>query len=241
MNKFTGVLGVYNCQGAAWSFVEKKTTFHHAGVGALTCGVKSSDVHLVSEAATDPDQWSGDCAVYRHGSGDLAVLPDGAALPVSLKVLEQDILTVSPIKVRAQCQMSPCLILKFADCELTDGAMDRAIACRTWHPGSGSPPVGLVDMFNSGAAVEGLTYHLLDGGKLVGDGGSACRSEEAVGLACMEVRGRGRFGAYASVRPRRCMVGSVEMEFSYDPSSRLVTLQLEEMPGERVHKIVVEL
>jgi len=109
-------------------------------------------------------------------------------------------------------------------------------------PGFRFAPVGLVDMFNGGAAVEGLTYHLLDGGKLVGDGGSAaCRSEEAVGLACMEVRGRGRFGAYASVRPRRCMVGSVEMEFSYDPSSRLVTLQLEEMPGERVHKIVVEL
>ena len=106
MNKFTGVLGVYNCQGAAWSFVEKKTTFHRTGAGALTCGVKGSDVHLISDASTDPDQWSGDCAVYRHGSGDLAVLPDGAALPVSLKVLEQDILTVSPIKVSTQRQTS---------------------------------------------------------------------------------------------------------------------------------------
>ncbi|PUZ61984.1 hypothetical protein GQ55_4G322100 [Panicum hallii var. hallii] len=210
MNKFTGVLGVYNCQGAAWSFVEKKIMFHHAGAGALTCGVKGSDVHLISEAATDPDQWSGDCAVYRHGSGDLVVLPDGAALPVSLKVLEQDILTVSPIK-------------------------DLAAGFRF-------APIGLVDMFNSGAAVEGLTYHLLDGGKLLGDGGSAaCRSEEAVGLVCMEVKGCGRFGAYSSVRPRRCMLGSSEMEFSYDSSSGLVVLQLEEMPGERVHKIVVEL
>ncbi|KAG2609744.1 probable galactinol--sucrose galactosyltransferase 6 [Panicum virgatum] len=210
MNKFTGVLGVYNCQGAVWSFVEKKTTFHRTGAGALTCGVKGSDVHLISDAATDPDQWSGDCAVYRHGSGDLAVLPDGAALPVSLKVLEQDILTVSPIKDLA--------------------------------PGFRFAPVGLVDMFNGGAAVEGLTYHLLDGGKLVGDGGSAaCRSEEAVGLVCMEVRGRGRFGSYSSVRPRRCMLGSAEIEFSYDPSSGLLTLLLEEMPGERVHKIVVEL
>ena len=109
-------------------------------------------------------------------------------------------------------------------------------------PGFRFAPVGLVDMFNGGAAVEGLTYHLLDGGKLVGDGGSAaCRSEEAVGLVCMEVRGRGRFGAYSSVRPRRCMLGSAEIEFSYDPSSGLLTLLLEEMPGERVHKIVVEL
>nr|CAB3469689.1 unnamed protein product [Digitaria exilis] len=208
MNKFTGVVGVYNCQGAAWSSVEKKTVFHHhtgAG-GALTCGVKGSDVHLISEAATDAE-WNGDCAVYRHGSGDLVVLPDGASLPVSLKVLEQDILTVSPIKDLA--------------------------------PGFRFAPIGLVDMFNGGAAVEGLTYHVLGGAKLAGDDGSA-PSSEAVGLVCMDVRGCGRFGAYSSVRPRRCTLGSVEMEFAYDSSSGLVTLQLEKMPKESVHKIVVE-
>jgi raffinose synthase len=101
MNKFTGVLGVYNCQGAAWSSVEKKNIFHQTGTEALTCGVKGSDVHHISEASTDPE-WNGDCAVYRHAGGDLVVLPNGAALPISLKVLEHDVLTVSPIKVRAQ-------------------------------------------------------------------------------------------------------------------------------------------
>ncbi|KAF8733048.1 hypothetical protein HU200_015409 [Digitaria exilis] len=207
MNKFTGVLGVYNCQGAAWSSVEKKNIFHQTGTEALTCGVKASDVHHISEASTDPE-WNGDCAVYRHGSGDLIVLPNGAALPISLKVLEHDILTVSPIKELA--------------------------------PGFRFAPVGLVDMFNSGGAVEGLTYHLLDGAKLLDGNGSASGSE-AVGLVCMEVRGCGRFGAYSSARPRKCMMGSSEMEFSYDSSSGLVTLHLENMPKERVHKIVVEL
>ncbi|OEL34219.1 putative galactinol--sucrose galactosyltransferase 6 [Dichanthelium oligosanthes] len=207
MNKFTGVLGVYNCQGAAWSFVEKKTMFHSTGTDALTCGVKGSDVHLISEAATDPE-WNGDCAVYRHASGDLVVLPNGAALPVSLKVLEQDILTVSPIKELA--------------------------------PGFRFAPIGLVDMFNSGAAVEGLTYHLLDSAKLIGGDGSAS-STEAAGLVCMEVRGCGSFGAYSSVRPRKCMLGSAQVEFSYDSPSGLVVLQLEAMPKERVHKVVIEL
>jgi len=111
MNKFTGVLGVYNCQGAAWSFAEKKTVFHFhpAGAGALTCAVRGSDVHLICEAATDAE-WNGDCAVYRHASGDLVVLPSGAALPVSLKVLQQDILTVSPVKVSTPCltPLLPC-------------------------------------------------------------------------------------------------------------------------------------
>ncbi|WVZ82299.1 hypothetical protein U9M48_029576 [Paspalum notatum var. saurae] len=207
MNKFTGVLGVYNCQGAAWSSVEKKNIFHHTGTEALTCGVKGSDVHLISEAAADPE-WNGDCAVYRHASGDLVVLPNGAALPISLKVLEHDILTVSPIKDLA--------------------------------PGFSYAPIGLVDMFNSGGAVEGLTYHLLDGANMASGDGSISGSE-AIGLVCMEVRGCGRFGAYSSVRPRKCMLGSAQLEFSYDPSSGLVVLQLEAMPKERVHKIVIEL
>ncbi|KAF7099696.1 hypothetical protein CFC21_101300 [Triticum aestivum] len=201
MNRFTGVLGVYNCQGAAWSSAEKKNVFHQeAGAGALTCGVRSRDVHLIAEAATDGgDGWGGDCAVYRHGAGDLVVLPDGAGLPVSLKVLEHDVLTVSPIKDLAAG-------LRFA-------------------------PVGLVDMFNGGAAVEGLTYSLLADG------------DEAVGLVSMEVRGRGRLGAYSSVRPRSCTLGSAPAEFSYDASSGMVILELESMPlpKERVHKIAIEL
>ncbi|XP_048546217.1 probable galactinol--sucrose galactosyltransferase 6 [Triticum urartu] len=201
MNRFTGVLGVYNCQGAAWSSAEKKNVFHQeAGAGALTCGVRGRDVHLIAEAATDGGAgWGGDCAVYRHGAGDLVVLPDGAALPVSLRVLEHDVLTVSPIK-------------------------DLAAGFRF-------APVGLVDMFNGGAAVEGLTYSLLADG------------EEAVGLVSMEVRGRGRFGAYSSVRPRSCTLGSSPVEFSYDASSGMVILELESMPlpKERVHRIAIEL
>ncbi|KAF0901643.1 hypothetical protein E2562_003596 [Oryza meyeriana var. granulata] len=214
MNKFTGVLGVYNCQGAAWSSVEKKNIFHQTGSEALSCGVKGSDIHLIAEAATDPE-WNGDCVVYCHASGDLVLLPNGAALPISLKVLEHDILTVSPIKDLA--------------------------------PGFRFTPIGLVDMFNSGAAVEGLTYHCLDGVKSLSNGSSSTLPEmqslsaQAVGLVCMEVRGCGRFGAYSSVRPRKCMLGSAQVEFTYDTSSGLVILDLETMPKERVHKIVVEL
>jgi len=107
-------------------------------------------------------------------------------------------------------------------------------------PGFRFAPIGLVDMFNSAAAVEGLTYHLLDGAKLLGDDGPAS-SSDATGLVCVEVRGCGRFGAYSSVRPRRCLLGSAQMEFTYDSSTGLVVLQLEAMPKERVHRIVVEL
>lgn len=91
-------------------------------------------------------------------------------------------------------------------------------------------------MFNGGAAVEGLSYSLLADGDVVSSG-------EAVGLVRMEVRGRGRFGAYSSVRPRKCTLGSAPAEFSYDASSSMVILELESMPlpKERVHKIAIEL
>ena len=102
-------------------------------------------------------------------------------------------------------------------------------------------------MFNSGAAVEGLTYHRLDGVKSLSNGSASTLPElqslssQAIGLVCMEVRGCGMLGAYASGRPRKCMLGSAQVEFTYDSSSGLVILDLETMPKERVHKIVVEL
>jgi len=54
MNKFTGVLGVYNCQGAAWSNTERKNAFHQTTTEALTDTIRGHDIHLTVEVATDP-------------------------------------------------------------------------------------------------------------------------------------------------------------------------------------------
>uniref|UniRef100_A0A6N2KJL7 galactinol--sucrose galactosyltransferase n=1 Tax=Salix viminalis TaxID=40686 RepID=A0A6N2KJL7_SALVM len=133
MNKFTGVLGVYNCQGAAWNSTEKKNTFHETKTEALTGTVRGRDVHLIAEAAADPD-WDGSCALYCHRTGELVTLPYNAALPVSLKVLEHDIFTVTPIKVLA--------------------------------PGFSFAPLGLINMFNAGGAIDGLKYEVKGGAGL---------------------------------------------------------------------------
>ncbi|KAJ3695484.1 hypothetical protein LUZ60_000861 [Juncus effusus] len=221
MNKYMGVLGVYNCQGAAWSSIEKKNIFHQTGSEALTCDIKAKDVHLISEASTDSD-WNGDCVAYRYGTADVIVLTNDTSIPVSLKVLEHDVFTVSPIK-------------------------DLGFGCKF-------APIGLIDMYNGGGAVEGLAYHLLGGVKMseldsgyggretgILNPGNGNPGFEAVGMVCMEVKGCGRFGAYCSVKPRKCMLGSSEIEFSYDSKSGLVVIQLESLPKERCHKVVVEL
>ncbi|XP_042499314.1 probable galactinol--sucrose galactosyltransferase 6 isoform X2 [Macadamia integrifolia] len=192
MNKYTGVIGVYNCQGAAWSSVEKKTIFHPTGTDALTGYVRGRDVHLIAEASTDTN-WNGDCVVYCHRDGDLVTLPYNASMPVTLKVLEHEIFTVSPVKVMAAGEV------RFA-------------------------PLGLIDMFNGGGAIEGLRYEVKGEGNMV----------------LMEVKGCGRFGCYSSVKPRSCSVGSSIVDFSYDSSNGLLSLNLDYLAGEGLKFHIVE-
>ncbi|KAL5786379.1 hypothetical protein ACOSQ2_008771 [Xanthoceras sorbifolium] len=223
MNKYTGVLGVYNCQGAAWNKTERKNTFHETRSEAITGQVRGRDVHFIAEAATDPD-WTGECAIYCHRSGELISLPYNAAMPVSLNVLEYEMFTVTPIKVLA--------------------------------PGFSFAPLGLINMYNAGGAIEGLQYEVKSGVTLseLGDGYEGDTSvggekvencsNELVGRVCMEVKGCGKFGAYSTAKPRRCIVDSNVVEFQYDSSSGLVTIILDKLPEEedkRVHVIEVEL
>lgn len=208
MNKYTGVLGVYNCQGAAWSSTERKNTFHPTRSEAITGVVRGRDVHLINEAAVDPSDWTGDCAAYRYRTGEVITLPYNVALPVSLKVLEFEIYTVTPIKVLA--------------------------------PGFSFAPFGLIKMFNAGGAINGLTYQVRSGARVEN---GMTHGDEMVGKVQMEVKGCGMFGAYSSTRPKRCRVGSEEIEFEYDSGSGLVTLSLDQMPDEskELHIVEVEL
>ncbi|XP_022987600.1 probable galactinol--sucrose galactosyltransferase 6 isoform X3 [Cucurbita maxima] len=215
LNKFTGVVGIYNCQGAAWNSRERKNTFHDTNSDALTGYVKGRDVHAISEVAADSD-WNGDCAFYRNLSGELVTLPYNSALPVSLKVLAFDVFTITPIKVLA--------------------------------PGFTFAPIGLIDMFNAGGAIDGLKYEVKVGSELTegteaSGGQSENRSSELVGIVHLEVKGCGRFGAYSSAKPRRCTVDSSEVEFGYESESGLVTFGIDKLPkGDlKVHDVKIEL
>lgn len=194
MNKYTGVLGVYNCQGAAWSTNERKNAFHETKrEEGITGYIRGRDVHLIGEASTDPE-WNGDCAVYFYRSGELVVLPYNASMPVSLKVLEHDVLTVTPIKVLA--------------------------------PGFSFAPLGLLNMYNGGGAIEGLRYEARVEGHAVH----------------MDLKGCGKFGAYSLATPKKLTVNSQGVDFDYDSSSGLVTFNLDHLPEEgKFHSVEIEL
>lgn len=125
LNKCTGVVGVFNCQGAGWCRIAKKTRIHDTAPGTLTGSVCASDVDLISKVV-GPD-WKGETIVYAYKSGtyfdhhflprektmhqeyrlncylsptgEVVRLPEGASIPVTLKVLEYELFHVCPLQV----------------------------------------------------------------------------------------------------------------------------------------------
>ncbi|CAI9754697.1 unnamed protein product [Fraxinus pennsylvanica] len=210
INKYTGVLGVYNCQGAAWNIIERKNTFHQTKSEPLTGNIRASDVHLISEVVLDSN-WNGNVAIYSYRNCNLVTLQYDVAIPVSLKVLDHEIFIISPIK-----ELGPSF--SFA-------------------------PLGLIDMFNSGGAIEELKYEEVKAGTQVSGVREEHLSTGAVAVVSMDVKGCGRFGAYSSTKPRKCTVGSLPVEFEYDSACGLMTLNLHDLPPEdqKVHIVEIEL
>lgn len=68
MNKCCGVVGVFNCQGAGWCKIEKKTLIHDKAPGTLTSSIHAIDVDSIAEVA-GPD-WDGEVIVYMYQSGN---------------------------------------------------------------------------------------------------------------------------------------------------------------------------
>ncbi|XP_022729354.1 probable galactinol--sucrose galactosyltransferase 2 [Durio zibethinus] len=177
LNKLSGVIGVFNCQGAGnWPL--KQATKDMASTPSSISGKMSPcDVEFIEEVAGE--NWNGDCVVYAINSGSLSKLPKNGNVKVSLANLKCEIYTISPIRVFGQ---------------------DILFA-----------PIGLLDMYNSGGAVEAMDGNMSLSGCII------------------KIRGRGcgRFGAYSSSKPRSCMVDMKEVEFIYNAENGLLTVDLQ--------------
>lgn len=72
-------------------------------------------------------------------------------------------------------------------------------------------PIGLIDMYNSGGAIEALSYS--------NSGSSEC-------IVKIKGRGCGRFGAYSKTEPKFCLINGKEVEFDYDIKNGFLTFKL---------------
>uniref|UniRef100_A0A0E0PAM0 galactinol--sucrose galactosyltransferase n=1 Tax=Oryza rufipogon TaxID=4529 RepID=A0A0E0PAM0_ORYRU len=165
LNKFSGVIGVFNCQGAGnWTYPVKENA-HVPTTVCITGDLSPSDVELLEEIAGD--DWNGETAVFAFNSCSLSRLQKHQIMEVSLSTMTCEIYTIALIKVFGG-------FVQFA-------------------------PLGLVNMYNSGGALENVTS--------TGD----C-SEITIQIQC---RGPGRFGAYSATRPEICSVDEHEVEFKH--------------------------
>ena len=122
VNKCTGVVGVFNCQGAGWCRVAKKTRVHDAAPGTLTGSVRAEDVDAIAHVAGPG--WTGEAVVYAYRSGELVRLPVGATLPVTLKVLEFELFHVCPVRAVSPAGVSFAPI-GLLDMFNSDGAVEE--------------------------------------------------------------------------------------------------------------------
>ncbi|KAK4485423.1 hypothetical protein RD792_008063 [Penstemon davidsonii] len=121
VNKCSGVVGVFNCQGAGWCKVAKKTRIHDASPGTLTSSVQATDVDSIAQIAGP--EWNGDAVVYAYRTGEVVKLPKGASLPVTLKVLEYELFHFCPLKnVAANISFAPIGLLDMFN---TTGAVEQ--------------------------------------------------------------------------------------------------------------------
>lgn len=96
MNDFSGVVGVFNCQGAGWCKIGKKNLIHDEQPGTTTGVIRASDVdYLPKVAGID---WTGNVILYSHLGGEVVYVPRNTSLPVTLKSREYEVFTVAPVK-----------------------------------------------------------------------------------------------------------------------------------------------
>ncbi|GLT83759.1 hypothetical protein SLE2022_020310 [Rubroshorea leprosula] len=96
VNDFTGVVGIFNCQGAGWCKVGKTNLIHDEQPGTITGFVRAKDVDYLPKVAHEG--WNGDAIIYSHLGGEVVYLPTNTSMPITVKAREYEVFTVVPVK-----------------------------------------------------------------------------------------------------------------------------------------------
>ncbi|KAG8385956.1 hypothetical protein BUALT_Bualt03G0099100 [Buddleja alternifolia] len=96
LNDHNGVLGVFNCQGAAWCKIGKKNLIHDEKPCTITGIIRAKDVDYLPRVASDG--WNGDAVVYSHRHEGLVYLANNTSLSMTLDSKEYEVFTVVLVK-----------------------------------------------------------------------------------------------------------------------------------------------
>ncbi|KAG5230221.1 galactinol--sucrose galactosyltransferase [Salix suchowensis] len=175
LNKYTGVLGIFNCQGGGWCPAARRNKSASQFSRNVTCSASPRDIEWNSGKSPISIEGVSIFAVYMFKEKRVRLLKPLESLEVSLEPFNYDLLTVSPVTVL------PRKLIQFA-------------------------PIGLVNMLNTGGAIQSVM--VVDDESLVRIG----------------VKGSGEMRVFASENPVSCKIDGVDVEFCYH--DQMVTIQV---------------
>ncbi|CAL5374980.1 unnamed protein product [Camellia sinensis] len=98
LNKFTGVLGVFNCQGGGWCPESRKNKSASECSHTVTCLTGPKDVEWGTGKNPIPIKGVDTFVVYMFQQKKLKLMKPSEVLEISLKPFDYELLTISPIK-----------------------------------------------------------------------------------------------------------------------------------------------
>ncbi|PKI44491.1 hypothetical protein CRG98_035126 [Punica granatum] len=159
LNKFGGVIGTFNCQGAGWDPKEQRIRGYSECYKPMSCSIHVTDIEWDQMLQSAPMGSAGEYSVYLNQAEQL-FLTDVQSDPVQIKVQPSsfEIFTFVPVRT-----VGPAAT-KFA-------------------------PIGLANMFNSGGAIQELEYGGVFSVKMRVKGGGKLLAYSSGAPRCCSVNG----------------------------------------------------
>ncbi|KAI3912687.1 hypothetical protein MKW92_049453 [Papaver armeniacum] len=171
LNKYTGVLGVFNCQGGGWCPETRKNRFAFEFSTPLKSTIYPTDIEWENGKIPIAIDHVEEFAVYAFEAKTLGFLKTNEHIEITLDPFNFELLTFSPIMIL------PKKMVRFA-------------------------PVGLVNMLNTGGAIQSL-----------------CVNQDSVEIS---VKGTGEMRVFASEPPKTCRIDGEDVGFEYDDEQMVV-------------------
>ncbi|XP_058787389.1 galactinol--sucrose galactosyltransferase-like [Vicia villosa] len=175
LNKYAGVLGLFNCQGGGWCPETRRNKSAFEFSQAVTCYASPEDIEWCNGKTPVSIKGVDVFAVYFFKEKKLRLMKYSDRLEVSLEPFSFELMTVSSVRVFSK------RLIQFA-------------------------PIGLVNMLNSGGAVQSLEF------------------DDNASLVKIGVRGFGEMRVFASEKPVCCKIDGVSVEFDYE--EKMVRVQI---------------
>ncbi|KAJ4741917.1 Raffinose synthase family protein [Rhynchospora pubera] len=170
LNKYVGVIGAFNCQGGGWSREARCNKPARELARPVTSRVRPSDIEWNKAKNPMPFEGVDQFAAYLSKSKKVTLVKPEEEVEITLDPLTYKLIVMSPVR----------------------------------HLGSGKlvnfAPIGLVNMLNSGGAVQ--SFESKENGEIL--------------VVKVGIKGVGEMWAYSSSRPSSCQVNGEEVNFVYE-------------------------